>query len=92
MFPVSRKRVVVHGRVQGVWFRAATEREAVTLGLRGWVRNLPGGQVEAVFEGPARNVDVAVEWCRSGPDRAVVDEIEVYTEEPEGLGSFSVRA
>ena len=86
-----RKRVVVHGRVQGVFFRDTTRREAASRGLAGWVRNRPDGAVEAVFEGDAEAVDRLIELCRRGPRGADVQELEVSEEEPEGLSSFEVR-
>jgi acylphosphatase len=86
-----RTRVIIDGVVQGVWFRASTQREAAALGLAGWVRNLPDGRVEAVFEGPAESVLRMVEWCRRGPDRAIVTSVQTYDETPEGLRSFAVR-
>lgn len=86
-----RKRVTVEGRVQGVYFRATTRREATAMGLSGWVRNLPDGRVEAVFEGPPALVDAAVEWCRRGPERSDVTGVAVEEEPPEGLRGFSVR-
>jgi len=88
---VVRSRVVIDGVVQGVWFRASTQRQAAGLGLSGWVRNLPDGRVEAVFEGPEDAVARAVDWSRRGPDRAIVTSIEVSEEVPEGLTGFSVR-
>lgn len=60
-------------------------------GVSGWVRNLSGGEVEAVFEGSEAAVATAVEWTRSGPERAVVTSIETFAEKPEGLEGFSVR-
>lgn len=86
-----RRRVVVDGRVQGVFFRASTVREAEGLGVSGWVRNLSDGRVEAVFEGDPDLVERAVDWARQGPERAVVTAIEVFDEEPERLSSFGVR-
>lgn len=91
MAGIVRRRVVVDGVVQGVFFRASTHREAVALGVSGWVRNLPDGRVEAVFEGEPQPVDAAVEWCRRGPARAVVTAVEVSDERPEGVLGFSVR-
>lgn len=85
-----RRRVVVHGRVQGVWFRQSTQTEAQALGVSGWVRNLPDGGVEAVFEGPEPTVAEMAEWCRTGPPRALVEDIEISSEEPEGLTGFRV--
>ena len=86
-----RKRVVVHGNVQGVFFRDSTEKEAGSRGVAGWVRNRDDGAVEAVFEGDRDAVDGMVEWCRSGPSQADVERVEADDEEPEGLDGFSVR-
>ena len=86
-----RRRVVVHGRVQGVFFRDSTRDEAEGAGVAGWVRNRDDGSVEAVFEGPADAVERLVEWCRSGPRRADVDDVDESDEEPEGLSGFEVR-
>jgi len=88
---VIRKRVVLSGAVQGVSFRETCRRVAAENGLGGWVRNLRDGRVEAVFEGPADRVDRAVAWAHDGPRGAVVDEIAVHTEHPEGLTGFAVR-
>jgi acylphosphatase len=86
-----RRRVVVHGNVQGVFFRDSTEQEAGARGVAGWVRNRDDGAVEAVFEGDREAVDALVEFCRSGPSSADVDSVDVEDEEPEGLDGFSVR-
>ena len=86
-----RYRVVVHGFVQGVWFRQSCRRHAVDLGLAGWVRNCADGSVEAVFEGPEEDVAKAVAWCRAGPPAAEVSGIEVTEETPTGSSGFSVR-
>jgi len=75
-----RRRVVVSGRVQGVWFRDSCRSEAVTRGVAGWVRNRADGAVEAVFEGEPRAVAAMVDWCRHGPPRARVDGVEVTEE------------
>jgi acylphosphatase len=88
---VARRRVVVIGRVQGVFFRDNTRRRAEATGVSGWVSNRPDGAVEAVFEGNAEAVDQLVEFCRRGPGRAEVDSVEVTEEEPEGLIGFQVR-
>jgi acylphosphatase len=88
---VTRKRVWVRGRVQGVFFRAETRARAESLGLAGWVRNLPDGSVEAVFEGEPERVGSMVDWCRRGPSGAVVSGVEVETEPPLGEKGFSVR-
>ncbi len=81
-----RRRVVVHGDVQGVFFRDSTEKEASSQGVAGWVRNRDDGAVEAVFEGPAASVEAMVDFCRSGPRRAQVEDVEVTEEQPEGRG------
>ena len=86
-----RRRVVVSGNVQGVFFRDSTEKEARSRGVAGWVRNCPDGTVEALFEGDPEAVDALVEFCRSGPSRADVADVDVSEEEPEGLDSFEVR-
>lgn len=88
--PTVRKRVIVQGRVQGVWFRQSTLAQAQALGLAGTVRNLPDGSVEAAFEGPTWAVDAALDWCRTGPPHAVVQELIVTEEQPEGLSGFSI--
>ena len=85
-----RRRVVVHGEVQGVFFRDSTRREASSHGVTGWVSNRGDGAVEAVFEGPEAAVQELVGWCRTGPPRAEVREVEVVEEEPEGLEGFRV--
>lgn len=86
-----RRRVIVDGVVQGVFFRASTVRAAQEIGVAGWVRNLPDGRVEAVFEGTAEQVEQAVAWARRGPERAIVTALEQHTEEPEGLSGFGQR-
>ena len=88
---MTRKRVVVSGRVQGVFFRDTLRRRAESAGVAGWVRNTPDGAVEAVFEGESEAVDELVEFCRRGPSRAEVVSIEVEEEQPEGLSGFDVR-
>lgn len=80
---VIRRRVVVNGQVQGVFFRDSARREAERLGLAGWVMNRRDGKVEAAFEGEAAAVDAAVAWCRRGPARAHVTDVEVREEPPE---------
>jgi acylphosphatase len=87
---VIRRRVIVHGRVQGVFFRDTTRRMARSRGLGGWVRNTPDGTVEAVFEGAGDAVESMVRWSRDGPRGAVVERVEVTDEEPEGLAEFRI--
>ena len=91
MADIVRARVVVSGRVQGVFFRAETRREASLLGLSGFVRNTRDGMVEAVFEGDPAMVERAVKWCRRGPSHAHVDSVKVTWEEPTGEIGFGVR-
>ena len=91
MSDTIRRRVVVHGRVQGVFFRDTTEREARGRGVGGWVRNRDDGAVEAVFEGSPEDVGALVEFCESGPRGAEVEHIETSEEDPEGLSGFEVR-
>jgi acylphosphatase len=86
-----RVRVLVRGRVQGVFFRAEARARAESLGLAGSVQNLPDGSVEAVFEGEADRVDSMVDWCRRGPAGASVEDMEVSPEEPTGKHGFDVR-
>ena len=86
-----RRRVVVHGRVQGVFFRGSTQEEARQTGIDGWVRNLPDGAVEAVFEGEAAGVEQLVAYCRRGPPWAEVTRVDVIEEAPEGERGFRVR-
>jgi acylphosphatase len=83
--------VVAHGRVQGVFFRDSTQREARSAGVAGWVTNRPDGAVEAVFEGEEDAVQRLVEFVRGGPGHADVEDVEVHDEEPEGLEGFNVR-
>ena len=85
-----RYRVLVSGRVQGVFFRDTCRRLAQEHGVAGWVRNLPDGRVEAVFEGPAEDVGRLVDWTRLGPRHAVVDHVAVQPEPPEGLDTFRI--
>jgi len=81
-------RVVIEGRVQGVWFRAWTAQEAGRRGLRGWVRNRRDGSVEALFAGAAAQVDDMVAACRQGPPAAQVENVGVYPADDPGAGGF----
>ncbi|MCD2199657.1 acylphosphatase [Halobacterium sp. KA-4] len=87
----TRARVLVSGKVQGVYFRANTREQARERGVDGWVRNLRDGRVEAVFEGPADDVDAMVEWCHEDSPAARVDDVEAEYDDPEGLGGFEIR-
>jgi len=88
---VSRKRVLVSGEVQGVFFRDTCRRIAVEHGVSGWVRNLPDQRVEAVFEGPPEAVEHLVTWAGRGPAHARVTGVEVHDEAPQGLSGFAIR-
>ena len=88
---MKRARVVVHGFVQGVYFRDTARRLALRHGVSGWVRNNWDGTVEAVFEGEPEAVQRLVEFCREGPRGAVVERVDVYDEPPEGLAGFELR-
>jgi acylphosphatase len=86
-----RRRVVVTGRVQGVWFRESCRREAESLGVTGWVRNRADGAVEAAFQGESAAVLAMVAWCRTGPPPAEVDHVDVVDEPPEDVVGFRVK-
>jgi acylphosphatase len=88
---VIRRRVVVHGRVQGVFFRDSVRRLAQQRGVSGWVANRHDGTVEAVFEGEPEAVERLVSFCQDGPRGAEVSSVDVANEEPEGASGFSVR-
>ena len=87
----ERRRVVVHGDVQGVFFRDSTRREAERRGVAGSVANRGDGAVEAVFEGAPDDVAALVDFCRTGPPRASVERVEESAEEPEGVEGFRVE-
>jgi acylphosphatase len=87
---VIRKHVWISGQVQGVWFRQTCADRARQLRVTGWVRNLPDGRVEAVFEGDSQAVEIMVAWCHHGPDRARVTEVVEKAEPLEGLTAFRV--
>ena len=84
-----RRRVIVRGRVQGVFFRETTRHLAEQAGVAGWVRNQPDGTVEAVFEGETDAVERLLEASRTGPPMAEVTDVEVIEEEPELLSGFT---
>ncbi len=85
-----RRRVVIHGWVQGVFFRDTVRRRARATGIAGWVRNNRDGTVEAVFEGETAAVERLIEFCRRGPRGARVDRIDVTSEDPEAQSSFEI--
>jgi len=87
-----RAHLFISGLVQGVFFRANTADRARRLGVKGWVRNLPDGRVEAVFEGEKEAVEKLIEWCRIGPPGAIVEKVEVKWEEYKGeFKDFRIR-
>ncbi|RLA84848.1 MAG: acylphosphatase [Deltaproteobacteria bacterium] len=91
MEPV-RAKVRVFGLVQGVFFRHSTRLEAQRLGIKGWVRNVPDGSVEAVFEGPKDRVEEIIKWCHKGPPGAVVQKVQVEWEPYRGeFEGFEIR-
>jgi acylphosphatase len=87
---MKRVHLFISGRVQGVFFRAFTEAKATSLHLAGWVKNLPDGRVEAVFEGEKSRVDKMVAWCYQGPPASKVEKVEVKEETPQELGEFAI--
>jgi acylphosphatase len=91
MSEAVRRRVVVRGNVQGVFFRDSCRRAAQSRGVAGWVTNRPDGAVEAVFEGDSDAVSSMVDWCSRGPSSADVDSVDEGAEEPEGLSGFEIR-
>lgn len=86
-----RVHVFVEGRVQGVWFRETTRRQAERLGVNGWVRNLPDGRVEAVYEGERQAVEELLAWTHRGPEYARVARVEIHDEDPRGEQGFRIR-
>ena len=86
-----RVRVFVSGLVQGVGYRYSTMNQAEYFCLGGWVRNLPDGRVEAVFEGSKKAVEGMIDWCRRGPTGATVSELVLEYEYPEGDRTFEIR-
>lgn len=86
----ARRRVVAHGRVQGVFFRASARRLAEAKGVSGWARNRPDGTLEACFEGPPDAVEQLVAWCSEGPEGARVSRLEVIEEQPQGIRGFDL--
>lgn len=89
---MKRARVCIQGRVQGVFYRQSTVEKAEELGLNGWVRNLPDGRVEALFEGERARVELAIAWCRRGPPRAAVDDVAVeWLDGPAECAGFAIR-
>jgi acylphosphatase len=89
---IQQARFVISGRVQGVWYRASTQERAVSLGLTGWVRNLPDGRVEVLAQGPIERVQALIDWCHAGPPLARVERIDADWSAPtERLEGFAIR-
>jgi len=88
----TRAEICVSGRVQGVWFRQSTKNTAEQYGVKGWCRNNPDGSVSAVFEGEKAAVEAVINWCKSGPDMARVDDLKIDWKTPTGeFDSFQIR-
>ncbi len=89
---MKRAHLFIRGRVQGVFFRQSTYEKAIELGVSGWVRNLPDGRVEAVFEGGEEEVNKIIQWVKEGPPIAKVEEVEIKWEKPTGeFDGFQIR-
>ncbi len=86
---IVRRRILVSGEVQGVFFREGCKKKAEQMRVSGSARNLSDGRVEVILEGEEPAVKSVVEWCREGPPHAGVDAVEVTEEEPSGLSGFS---
>lgn len=88
----KRAHLYISGRVQGVFFRATTREEAKKRGVTGWVKNLPDGRVEAIFEGEEEKVNEMIDFCHKGPSSARVDDVEVSWEEyQDEFNRFKIR-
>ncbi len=88
---IARRRLLIQGRVQGVFFRDCTRQRARSAGVAGWARNTADGAVEVVLEGPPDAVRQVMAFCESGPRGARVDHVEAHDEQPEGLEGFEIR-
>lgn len=88
---IIRAHVFISGMVQGVGYRFAALNKAQPMGVRGWVKNLPDGRVEAVFEGPELVVEEMIRWCRQGPRSSIVHDMTVQYEEPTGIEGFDIH-
>lgn len=87
----ARRRIVAHGQVQGVFFRAELKERAGALGLAGWARNRADGSMEACLEGPEPMVEQALAWCADGPEKARVTRLDVIEEQAQGIRGFKIR-
>lgn len=89
--PLRRRRVIIHGHVQGVFFRDTMRRRAEARGVTGWVSNRGDGTVEAALEGREADIEALLGFCRQGPVNAEVDRVDVREEQPEGLTDFKIE-
>ena len=87
----TRAHVLITGTVQGVFYRVRTREAARQRRVAGWVQNLPDGRVEAVFEGDRAAVEEMIRWCETGSPRAVVEDVTVTTDSPQGITGFEIR-
>lgn len=88
----TRAHVFIRGKVQGVYFRQNTKQVATRRGVTGWVRNLPDGRVEAIFEGDNEDVNEVIEWCHFGPPKAKVEDVDVRFEKYTGeFANFTIN-
>lgn len=88
----ERVKIIVHGRVHGVFYRAQTVDKAMDLNLKGWVKNRDDGKVEVVAEGERLDLEKLTEWCKKGPQNAVVTDTEIYWEPFTGeFRNFTVK-
>ena len=90
-FALTRAHVFISGKVQGVAYRFSTLEMAANINVTGWVKNLPDGKVEAVFEGSDQAVKKMINWCYEGPKSAIVNDVTIKYEQPEGLESFEIH-
>ena len=89
--PKIAARVLIYGRVQGVFYRASTQEQAQIKQVKGWVRNLPDGRVEALFQGTAATVEAMIQWCHQGPPGARVRKVDVEYEEVQDIQGFEIQ-
>ena len=88
--PMTTVHLLIRGKVQGVFFRASAREQAESIGLTGWIRNTGDGSVEAVVTGHVEGVNEFIRWCRTGPPKAEVKDLQVTSKEPESFDSFRV--
>ncbi|MCT7950412.1 acylphosphatase [Ancylothrix sp. C2] len=86
-----RTHLIISGKVQGVGYRYYTAQQAKQLGITGWVKNLPDGRVEAIFEGNKQAITDMINWCHQGPPAAEVTEVTINHEKPQGCNQFEIN-